>query len=89
MECCKYTKFGLCVKTELLRIGKTQNWLILKVIEKTGLFFDDSYLYKILIGERKAPKIVQAIREILDIKEVTEDDNYKNSSLAINSCGEK
>ena len=31
------------------------------------MFVDDAYLSKILTGQRNAPKIVQAIREILDL----------------------
>ena len=67
MDCCKFTPFGLCVKTELLRRGKTQTWLVRQIGDDTGLFVDDSYLYKILTGQRNAPKIVQAIRDILEI----------------------
>ena len=65
----KFSDFGLCVKTELLRQGKTQAWLEKEVREKTGLFVDSAYFYKILTGQRNAPKIVSAICEILDIKE--------------------
>ena len=64
-----YTDFGLGVKTKLLQTGKSQTWLIDKLSAKTGLFVDTSYLYKILTGQRNAPKIVAAIRDILDIKE--------------------
>lgn len=69
MNCSKFTDFGLCVKTELLRIGKTQKWLEETVSEKTGLFMDDGYMYKIFTGQRNAPKIVAAICEILSIQE--------------------
>ena len=65
----KFSDFGLCVKTELLRQGKEQKWLEEVVSEKTGLFVDGGYMYKILTGQRNAPKIVAAIREILNIKE--------------------
>ena len=65
----KFTDFGLCVKTELLRQGKEQKWLEEAVSEKTGLYVDNGYMYKILTGQRNAPKIVDGIREILDIKE--------------------
>lgn len=67
MNSCKLTGFGLCVKTELLRLGKEQKWLEEQVEEKTGLFMDSGYMYKILTGQRNAPRIVQAIREILNI----------------------
>lgn len=65
----KFSDFGLCVKTELLRQGKEQKWLEEQISEKTGLFIDSGYMYKILTGKRNAPKIVEAICEILDIKE--------------------
>ena len=65
----KFTDFGLCVKTELLRQGKEQKWLEEAVSEKTGLFVDNGYMYKILTGQRNAPKIVDAVCEILSIKE--------------------
>lgn len=67
VETCKFTEFGLCVKTKLLRIGKEQNWLEREVTSRTGLFMDSGYMYKILTGQRSAPKVVQAIREILDL----------------------
>ena len=65
MENCKFTEFGLCVKTELLRKGREQKWLEEEIKSRTGLFVDSGYLYKIFTGQRNAPKIVQAIREIL------------------------
>ena len=66
----KFTDFGLCVKTELLRRGKEQKWLEEAVSERTGLFVDNGYMYKILTGQRNAPKIVEAIREILNLPEM-------------------
>ena len=68
----KFTDFGLCIKTELLRMGKEQKWLEEAVAEKTGLYVDSSYMYKILTGQRNAPKVVAAICEILNIQEVYE-----------------
>lgn len=64
----KFSDFGLCVKTELLRRGKNQKWLEKAVSEKTGLYVDGGYFYKILTGQRKAPKVVAAICEILNIQ---------------------
>ncbi len=69
MNCSKFTDFGLCVKTKLLQMGKEQKWLVEAVSEKTGLFVDGGYMYKILTGQRNAPKIVAAICEILNIQE--------------------
>ena len=65
MNSSKYSDFGLYVKTELLRQGKEQKWLEKAITAKTGLFVDGGYMYKILTGQRKAPKIVEAIKEIL------------------------
>lgn len=71
MNCSKFSDFGLCVKTELLRQGKNQKWLEEAVSEKTGLYVDNGYMHKILTGKRNAPKIVDAICEILSIAEVS------------------
>jgi hypothetical protein len=65
----KYSDFGLCVKTELLRLGKEQKWLEETVSEMTGLYVDSGYMYKILTGKRNAPKIVSVICELLNIRE--------------------
>ena len=69
MNYSKFTDFGLCVKTKLLQMGKEQKWLEEAISEKTGLYVDGGYMYKILTGQRNAPKIVAAICEILSIKE--------------------
>ncbi len=69
MNCSKFTDFGLCVKTELLRQGKSQKWLEEAASEKTGLYVDSSYMHKILTGQRNAPKIATAICEILNIQD--------------------
>lgn len=66
MDPCKFTPFGLCVKTELLKRGKSQKWLEAQV-KAAGMYMDSGYMYKILTGKRNAPKIVQTIREILDL----------------------
>lgn len=68
MNLSKYSDFGLSVKMKLLQMGKEQKWLEEAVSEKTGLFVDGGYMYKILTGQRNAPKIVSAIREILNIQ---------------------
>lgn len=66
----EFTDFGAEVKRKLLGPPrKTQTWLAGEVSSRTGLVVDDSYLSKILTGQRNAPKVVQAIREILDIPE--------------------
>ena len=73
MDSCKFTPFGLCVKTELLKRGKTQKWLEGEITSRTGLFADSGYMDKILKGKRNAPKIVQAICEILDLPDQGQD----------------
>lgn len=65
----KFSDFGLCVKTKLLKNGKTQKWLEEEISQKTGLYVDNGYMYKILTGQRNAPNIVDAICEILNIEE--------------------
>jgi hypothetical protein len=52
-------------------MGKDQVWLEKSVSEKTGLYVDGGYMYKILTGQRNAPKIVAAICEILNIEDVS------------------
>lgn len=69
MNLSKFSDFGLSVKVKLLQIGKEQKWLEQEISAKTGLYVDGGYLYKILTGQRNAPKIVAAIREILSIEE--------------------
>jgi hypothetical protein len=63
------TAFGKGIKKRLVDIDQSQEWLIGRVREETGLFFDGSYLYKIMAGTRKAPVITTAIREILELPE--------------------
>lgn len=71
MATAKLTNFGKDIKKRLLDIDQNQNWLIERVKEKTGLYFDSSYMNKILTGTAKTPSITRAICEILEI-EVTE-----------------
>lgn len=64
----EYTDFGLEVKTKLLGPpNRTQTWLAEQVSKSTGMYVDPAYISRILTGQRKAPKIVEAIRDILDI----------------------
>lgn len=67
MGICKFTPFGLCVKTELLRRGLEQKWLEQEVTSRTGLYMDSGYMSKILTGQRTPPKVIASIAEILDI----------------------
>lgn len=70
MNLSKFSDFGLCVKTKLLQMGKEQKWLEETVSQKTGMFVDGGYMYKILTGKRTPSKIITAICEILDIEKI-------------------
>ena len=61
------SQFGKDIDKRLVDMDKSNIWLIEMVKSATGLYFDGSYLHKIKVGEKATPKIVQAIREILDI----------------------
>ena len=61
------TDFGKTVKIRLIEIGKPQKWLVDEVKTRTNLYFDDSYLHRITHGKYENPKIVEAIKQILDI----------------------
>ena len=63
----KLSDFGKEIGKRLIDMDKPQIWLIEEVRNKTGLYFDDSYLYKIKTGQLATPKIIQAIKEILDL----------------------
>ena len=73
-ETASITQFGKAIKHRLIDLDKQQTWLIDAVAEKTGLYFDSSYLYKIMIGVHKTPKIISAICEILDIQMKAEEE---------------
>ena len=63
----KLSDFGLAVKIELIKRGRSQTWLEKEVAQRTGLYVDSGYMYKILTGQRSAPKITAAITEILGL----------------------
>ena len=67
MSECRYTQFGILVKTKLLSTGRTQKWLEQKIQKETGLFVDSSYMHKILTGQRNPQKIISCISKILNI----------------------
>lgn len=69
----EYSSFGLAVKTKLLGPpARTQGWLAKEVSARTGLIVDDSYISKILTGQRKPPRVIEAICEILEIQSAPE-----------------
>lgn len=57
------------IKKALIDRGKTQKWLIDEIRLRTGLYFDRSYYSKLMRGRSKNPRLLQALYEILDIKE--------------------
>lgn len=68
--------FGKQVKIRLIELGQTQEWLIEQVKERTGDFFDSSYLHRILSGKLPGetgrngkPGKAAVIREILGLEE--------------------
>lgn len=63
------SEYGKKVKIKLTELGKEQNWLIEQVREKTGLYFDSSYMHKIFCGTEKSKNIIAAINETLGIEE--------------------
>lgn len=46
----KLTNFGKAVKIRLMDLEQNQEWLIQQVRERTGDFFDSSYLYRLMVG---------------------------------------
>ena len=72
----KTSDFGKEVKIRLIEIEKDQSWLIEQVKERTGDYFDSSYLHRILAGKLPAevgrngkPGKSEVIREILGFAE--------------------
>lgn len=68
----KLCSFGKEIKKRLVDIDKNQEWLIAQVKADTGLYFDSSYLYKVLTGTIATPSIVSSICRILDIPQPKE-----------------
>ena len=72
----KTSDFGKAVKIRLVELEQTQDWLIQQVKERTGDFFDSSYLHRLLTGKtlgdtgyKGKPGKAEVIREILGITE--------------------
>ena len=71
----KTSDFGKAVKVRLIELEQTQSWLIEQVQEKTGDYFDSSYLSRILTGKLSGetgyngkPGKAEVIREILGME---------------------
>ena len=69
----KLSEFGKEIGKRLIDMEKNQVWLIERVRERTGLYFDSSYLYKIKTVQLATPKIVAAIRSILGLSGQVQD----------------
>lgn len=67
------TTFGQEVRIRLIVKKWKLNDLAAEVSKRTGLVCDTSYLCRILNGQRNPPKIIKAIREILDLPEEGDD----------------
>ncbi len=63
----KFCQYGKEIKKRLVDIDKTQTWLIEQVKQDTGLYFDDSYLYKVMAGKNNNPKIKASIEKVLGV----------------------
>ena len=61
------TEYGKKIKIRLIELEKNQTWHIEEVNKETGLYFDDSYMYKIVHGKVATPRIVNAINKILGL----------------------
>ena len=62
------TAYGRKVKRKMRQANISMVELAEAVKGSSGLYCDSQYLYKIFTGKRNAPKIVQAIDEILDTR---------------------
>lgn len=63
------TEYGKKIQQILVVRNVKQDWLIEKVSEETGLYFDGSYLHKIMIGKLHSQKVISAINKVLGIEE--------------------
>lgn len=63
----KFCQYGKEIKKRLIDIDKTQAWLIEQVKQDTGLYFDDSYLYKVMAGRNNNSKIKASIEKVLGV----------------------
>ena len=64
------TPFGITIKTKLLELNRTQNWLIEQVkAMDTSVYVDSSVINKVLTGQIKTGKVVDAIKRVLNIEE--------------------
>lgn len=73
------TEYGMAVKVQLLKLNKTQTWLIEEVRKiLPNKYLDSSNLYKIMTGELNSKDIQSAINQVLDINYTQNPENVKN-----------
>ena len=65
-----FCDFGKEVKKKLVDLDRTQAWLAKEITAKTGLYMDSSRMSKIFCGVDRSPKVIAAIREILDLPDM-------------------
>ena len=76
------SNFGVAVRIKLLKMGKTQDWLIEECRSKTGLYLDTGYMWRILkVVGVKVRKIRHAICEILDLNESDFDQEREENQI--------
>ena len=61
--------FGEQIEISLVKLNRTNAWLIAEVAADTGKYFDRSYLHKVKTGEIQTPGIVASICKILGLNE--------------------
>ncbi len=61
------TQFGKEVKLELLLRNQPQVWLIDQLKQCSGMYVDNSTLYKVFSGQIKNSSLEGYIRDILDL----------------------
>lgn len=76
------TPLGKEIKKRLIDLDKEQKWLVERVSNRTGRYFDDSHLWKICNGVLSTPDVVQVICDILDIS-VPEQQTEKQDSKEV------
>ena len=66
------TSWGIAVKTELMKNGKTQEWLIQEIKKQTDNYVDSSNIYKVLYGKLNSKVLINIINNILHINPKTQ-----------------
>lgn len=60
-------ELGEQIEISLVKINRTNAWLIAEVSADTGRYFDRSYLHKVKTGKIQTPGILASIRKILGL----------------------